>query len=166
MQNNSLIKRVSSDQHQDRQRNTYWLFFPPEIGLMKKISLVLWQWLMSINLGMSMLFAEHTVRTGVLCGIICALVIKITLIWGELSTLPFPSLQQLPRLFSAFFFFSFLKRIFFFTASRNFHYIVPSLHSCCPKCACHQWICAHIHHGEKLLAGLFISECSSQNKPV
>lgn len=131
-------------------------FFPPETGLMKKISLVLWQWLMSINLCMSMLFAEHTVRTGVLCGIICVLVIKIALIWGELSTLPFPSLQQLPRLFSAFFFSSPFSKgfYFFFTASRNFHYIVPPLHSCCPKRACHQWICAHIHHGEKQFAGL------------
>lgn len=75
-----------------------------------------------------MLFAEHTVRTGVLCRIICVRVIKITLIWGELSTLPFPSIQQLPRLFSDFFFFLSQKGFIFFTVSRNFHYTVMPLH--------------------------------------
>lgn len=71
-----------------------------------------------------------------------------------------------PQVILSLFFLLLSQKDFFFTASRNFHYIVPSLHSCCPKRASHQWICAHIHHGEKLLAGLFVPECSSQDKPV
>lgn len=105
---------------------------------------------MFINLCMSCCLLS-TVRTGVSCEIICALVIKITLIWGQLNTHSFPFLQQLPRLSSSLFFFLLSQKYFIFsTSSRNFHYIVVPLHGSCSKHASHQQIWAQVYHGEEL----------------
>lgn len=64
------------------------------------------------------------------------------------SSLPIP--PTAPQIILSLFFSPFSKGFYFFTASRNFYYIVVPLHCSCSKHACHQQSWAQVHRGEEL----------------